>query len=129
MLRAVLNAAFSPRPDLALDFVNTLAWRGSTQIESLNSFSDLLTWCESSGTLPKDALAELRRWSLRHLESAGVLFRDAIELREMLARIFLPFTSNSMPAESDMDLLNLALAEGPPRERIAAEGEGYAWRI
>jgi predicted RNA-binding Zn ribbon-like protein len=129
MSRTVLNAVLSPRPDLALDFVNTLAWRGSLQTESLNSFSDLLTWCESSGALPKDALAELKRWSERHAESAVALFRDAIELREMLARVFLRFTSDTMPAESDMRALNHALADAPARQRVAAEGEGYAWRI
>jgi predicted RNA-binding Zn ribbon-like protein len=129
MPRTVLNAALSPRLDLALEFVNTLAYRGSTRSESLKSFSDLLAWCESSGALPKEARAELHRWSERHPENAGAVFRDAIELREMLARIFLRFTSETMPAESDMRALNLALAEAPARQHVAAEGESYAWRI
>jgi predicted RNA-binding Zn ribbon-like protein len=129
MPRTALNANLSARPDLALDFVNTLGWRGSARSESLNSFSDLLTWCETSGAMPKDALAELKRWSQRHPESTGTLFRDSIELREMLARIFLRFTSDTAPAESDMNALNLALADAPARQRVAPEGEGYGWRI
>ncbi len=129
MPRSALSVNLLPRLDLALDFVNTLAYRGSTQSESLNSFFDLLGWCATSGALPKESVAELRCWSRRNAENASALFRDAIELREALARIFLRFTSDTMPAESDMRALNLALAETPQRTRVAAEGEGYAWRI
>lgn len=129
MPRTVLNATLSPRPDLALDFVNTLAYRGSTKAESLNSISDLLGWCVTSGALPKETAEELRRWSGRHPEDAGALFRDAIDFREMLARIFLRFTSETAPTESDMRALNVVLAEAPRRDHVAPEGEGYGWLI
>ncbi len=129
MSRAVLNATLLPRFDLALDFVNTVAYRGSTQAESLNSISDLLGWCAASGALAKETADELKQWSMRHPESAAALFSEAIELREMLARIFLRFTSDTVPAESDMRALNLALAEAPPRQRVSAESAGYGWRI
>jgi predicted RNA-binding Zn ribbon-like protein len=129
MPRSVLSATLSPRFDLALDFVNTLAYRGSTRSESLNSISDLLGWCATSGALPKETADDLKQWSMRHYKNAGSLFSDAIELREMLARIFLRFTSDRAPADSDMCALNVALAEAPARERVAAEGDGYGWRI
>jgi predicted RNA-binding Zn ribbon-like protein len=129
MPRTVLNATLSTRLDLALEFVNTLAYRGSTKSESLNSISDLLGWCATSGALPRLTVDELQRWVERHAENAGALFREAVELREMLARIFLRFTSETVPVDSDMRALNAALAEAPRRDRIAAEGDGYGWHI
>ncbi|HUA32288.1 MAG TPA: ABATE domain-containing protein [Candidatus Binataceae bacterium] len=129
MTRSSARSIVVPRPDLCLNFANTLFWRGSTKTESLHQFSDLLEWCRSSGAMPPEMLDELARWASKHPGGAAELFRDAIELRETIYRVFLSLGSGTAPAPTDLHALNDALADAPPRSSVAAEADSFGWRI
>src|SRR5438128_12507308 len=75
------------RHDLCVEFVNTLAWRGSTPAESLHNFADVRAWLSSTNALPPAAVADLRRWSDKHPTHAAAVFDHMIEIREVLHRM------------------------------------------
>jgi predicted RNA-binding Zn ribbon-like protein len=79
--RALRNLVVVPRRDLGLEFVNTVAWRGSTPAESLHSVTDVLAWLVSTRTLPAPPLAGLRKWLGAHPKEAAAVFSEVIEVR------------------------------------------------
>jgi predicted RNA-binding Zn ribbon-like protein len=118
-----------PHRDLSLDFVNTLAWRGSARQESLQSLSDLLKWLVSVGTIRVPAAAGLQQWLEAHPAVAASLFADAIALRETLHRLLSSIATGSRPPAEDLQHLNRALAEAPPRTILDHGEAGFGWHI
>lgn len=102
--------------ELAIRFVNTLAWRkAEIPEERLPDPSALLDWLESAGLSKSEANARLRlRWRKRNLEGEAV-YREAIQLREALCRLFLARGLASLPSPRDLRSLNRMLAAGTPR--------------
>src|SRR5271156_2503007 len=83
-LRNVRNQIVVPRRDLAIDFANTVAYRGSTPNDSLHNLDDLFTWLASAKALPEGIIANLPRLiAAAHLDDVQ-LFNDAINLRETI---------------------------------------------
>ncbi|HVN28351.1 MAG TPA: ABATE domain-containing protein [Candidatus Binataceae bacterium] len=130
MTRTAARSIVVPRPDLCLDFANTLYYRGSpTKTETLHQFSDLLEWCRTSGALPPDALDKLAMWAAKNPDASAELFRDAIQLRETIYRVFLSRGSGSHPAPADLKSLNDALAAAPARTTVASSADSFGWRL
>lgn len=117
------------KADLALEFANTRYWRGrETQSETLNSPDDLLKWC-ADAKIPAPAVERLRTWWQQHPHKAEHAFGEALELREALYRIFRTIAEEGEPASADLDVLNRALSEAPPRAHLVRADGGYAWRL
>jgi predicted RNA-binding Zn ribbon-like protein len=129
MPRSSHYAILSLRPDLCLEFVNTLAWRGSLRSESLHQFSDLLEWCGSSGALPRNALEEVRKWSAKNPADAAAVLQAAIDIRELIYRLFIDLTSEKPLDGADLRALNSALAQAPARTSVAANAHAFGWSI
>lgn len=108
------------REDLAIDFANTLCWRGSeAPSEGLADLAALGAWLSRAG-LPPEMLAA----------AAGggeALFAEAIGLREAIYRIFSDIAEGRPAAAADLAALNRALAEAPARARLVPDVSGYAW--
>jgi predicted RNA-binding Zn ribbon-like protein len=106
------------RPDLCLEFVNTRYWRGQdAPTETLNAPEDLAAW-----TLANEGLKPARPPARRE-------FERAIELRELVHRLFDAHAQAKTPAPRDVESLNAALAEAPARTTLRRERGGYAWDI
>ncbi|MGH7907631.1 MAG: CGNR zinc finger domain-containing protein [Candidatus Binataceae bacterium] len=118
----------APRLDLCLDFANTLAWRGSTPIESLRGLPDVLEWCVESGALPKSIADELRKWMRSHPNLAAEIFSETIAIREALYRIF-HSAGSGVSSDGDLRLLNEALRRAPMRGIVERTARGFGWRI
>ena len=118
-----------PRRDLSVDFVNMLAWRGSTRQESLSNLSDLLKWLVSVGTIGVSAATRLQKWLEARPALAASVFADAIALRETLHRLLGSIATGSSPPAEDLDHFNGALAEAPPRAILDQAESGFGWRI
>ena len=115
---------------LCLDFANTLAYRGSTPVEELQTFDELVAWCVCAGVLETEEAALRRVWGAAHQKLAATIFDEAIALREALYRIFAP--AGASEADEDLKLLNHALRATPARdmiERDVGDGGGFGWRI
>lgn len=67
---------------LALDFANTVAWRGTARkVDRIATWSQLLAWCESAGTLTqKMARTFIERPASSAIVAEASRLRDAIHL-------------------------------------------------
>lgn len=120
----------APRPDLCLDFANTLSWRGSEpSAESLNHIDDLIGWCVNSGAAGARQAEAVRTWATKNPLRADALLAEAIELRELIFRIFRPLGAGGSPASADLARLNDWLKEAPARVVIDHASAGLGWRI
>ena len=118
-----------PRRDLALEFVNTLAWRGSSPTESLHDFGDVISWLAANKALQTSASDHLHKWFAAHPARAADISREAIELRETIHRLLKSAASSSVPAREDLRDLNLALGDAAPRvslERTEGVSDGVS---
>jgi predicted RNA-binding Zn ribbon-like protein len=127
--RAWRDLVIAPRRDLGVEFANTVAWRGSKPIESLQRFDDLIDWLAANQALPPRAAAELRKWSEAHAAGAVAVFCEAIELRETLYRLLRSVALAADPADEDLLRLSAALSEAAPRNNLGRVGGIFVWRI
>lgn len=107
------------RADLCLDFVNTRYWRGQAEpTETLNTPEDFAGWLAGLGG-PRPARPPARRE-----------FERALELREMLHRLFDAEAQDKVPGARDLEALNQALAVAPARTALRRErGGAYGWDV
>ncbi len=125
----ISGSIVAPRRDLCLEFVNTLAWRGSAREESLHGFTDLARWCAANGMLAGDGADRAARWAEKNADEARVVFGESIALREALYRIFFAAAEHRPPGDGDIGLVNRALAGAPARRILAHRDRGFGWRI
>jgi predicted RNA-binding Zn ribbon-like protein len=119
-----------PPDDLALSFANTRYWRGSeSPTEELNGFADVLAWCGRHCGLSPALLRLVQDRAGPHPRRAEHWFLAAIEMREVLARIFTAVAEGRTPTEDDLGSLEEALLSVPPRSGIVRRGESYAWAL
>lgn len=115
----------APADDLCLGFANTKCWRGSTPpVEELNGVDDLLVWAGGSGGVDRGTLARFRA-----SRRAGAALSAAIELRELLFRVFEAVASGGVPAEADLGALNAALSAAPARTRLERRDGRHVWLL
>jgi predicted RNA-binding Zn ribbon-like protein len=107
------------RPDLCLEFVNTCYWRGQPEpTETLKAPEDLAAWAAANGCARPPRPPARRE------------FERAIELREMLHRLFDAEAQDKAPAAHDLEAFNQALAQTPARTTLRRErGGGYLWDV
>ena len=106
------------RPDLCLEFANTRYWRGQeAPTETLNAPEDLAAWTTANEGL-KLAKPPARRE-----------FDRAIEVRELIHRLFDAHAQAKAPAARDVEALNEALSEAPARTTLKRERGSYAWDV
>jgi predicted RNA-binding Zn ribbon-like protein len=120
----------APREAACLDYANTRMYRGSAvPVEQLSASTDLLDWIARTGALSDDAMAALRGWAAAYPDQAATLFTASVALRELVYRVFSAVASGAPVAEDDLAGLNQALAEAPPRARLARLAGTYTWRV
>jgi len=117
------------RVEMCVDFANTLAYRGSSPIESLHTFADLLKWCGDADVIPPRLVYQLRGWSEKHPKRAADVFSEAIALREMIYRVFHAVASGANPDDVDLELLNRALRDAPLRIAVQRSAERFGWQV
>jgi predicted RNA-binding Zn ribbon-like protein len=93
----------------ALDFVNTLDYRGTPEkrTELLGSYEDLLAFSEQAGILT-NIEAKLLRKSADSAHHQKVL-RDAITLRETFGRVCYSIAQRKTPLAADIEGLNAVI--------------------
>lgn len=93
---------------LCMDFMNTVSWRESAEKrrEWFTSYSKLVDWCIHAGVLTgQQAEALLEKAEEKPSEAEEVL-KMAIELREVMNRIFKSIAKETSPHSSDLELFN-----------------------
>ena len=118
--------------ELALRFVNTLAWRNAaTPEERLPDAESLVEWLVNSEIISPQTAGRLRKKGTRQKVEAGTVHRQALGLREALARLFMARTRSLTPSPEDLHVLNRILAESKPRIAALQEeaASGPTWRL
>jgi predicted RNA-binding Zn ribbon-like protein len=118
-----------PAEDLCLAFANTRYWRGRAEpMETFNGFGDVLAWLErNSGSAPALLSRVRARAAERPATAAQAAAAEAIALREAIYRLFTAVATDHAVAPSDLEQLNNALAEVPPRARLIRGSKGFGW--
>lgn len=113
---------------LCLDYANTVDWHAGAQPhEWLTSYEDLLSWSRLVGLLHNDEVARLQQLAKQRPAEQAEVYRRAIELREVLYRIFSAVAAGRAPAEADLDLFNMALQQALVHLRVVPASQGFKW--
>ncbi len=113
---------------LALDYVNTIGWRGTgRQTDRIASYGDLVAWGERARIVSSRTAASLRRRKRRFPGGAMDALSRAHRSRETLHRIFLAVAAGEPPGRRDIAAVNRDLASSAPRRRLIRTGKGFAW--
>jgi predicted RNA-binding Zn ribbon-like protein len=124
-----LNLFVVPRRDLAIEFANTLAWRGSIPAESLHTAGDVVAWLCSNKAVQTGAIDNLTKWLDAHPAHATTFLNEAIEIRESIYRLLHSVASSSVLARDDLHRLNNSLSEASPRVHLERTDGVFGWRI
>lgn len=128
--RRSVGLVAGPHLALCLEFANTLAGRGAAvPVERVHNFDDLIDWCVGARLLSEEVATQRRSWSSKALEPAAAVFADAIVLREAIYRIFGHLAVGAEAEGEDLNRLNHALMEAPPRGAVAHGSSGFGWHI
>lgn len=117
----------------ALDFVNTLDWRGRAAAEggaeeTLVSYAALLAWCRRAGILGAATASELERLAARSPTRAEAVRGEAIALREAVFRLADAARQGRTAPKADLAILNRCLLEYPEGRALAPSQGRLVWR-
>jgi predicted RNA-binding Zn ribbon-like protein len=115
---------------LCLDFANTLYGHEAPIHEYLFDYPDLVLWSRHVEILtPQQAGTLLSRWEQVPVESEAV-FRQAIQLRESIYRIFASLARDELPQENDIARLHHHWVESQVQSKLIRTEDGFAmgWR-
>jgi len=113
---------------LSLDFTNTVSTRlESHQIEYLTGYSELVDWSRHAGVLSLDQARRLKRSAAHHSSKAVAVLHGAIEIREVLFRIFSTLAQGKVPRDDDLHGLNAALRDTMGRLQVQRVKDQFQW--
>jgi predicted RNA-binding Zn ribbon-like protein len=111
---------------LCLDFTNTLYGHTESIHEYLFDYRDLVLWSQHVSILnPVEAGALLSKWEQVPVETKAV-FRQAIQLREIIYRVFASLAHNGSPQETDLNQLHQAWLESQIHSKLVRTEDGFA---
>ncbi len=113
---------------LCLNFVNTLHCYGCADLgEYLNTYHDLIAWSRHAGTITEDEAETLFHKAAEHPAEAKSAHGRAIELREVIYRIFTIALEGKSHAQEDLAVFNDYLAGAMRRSQIVKTEHGFHW--
>ena len=111
--------------ELCLDFANTLYGHMDVIHEYLFDYRDLVLWSRHTGILSSQkAGVLLLKWEQALAESEAV-FRQAIQLREMIYRVFASLAHDESPRENDLVELHRAWLKNQAHSRLVQTESGF----
>jgi predicted RNA-binding Zn ribbon-like protein len=114
--------------NLVLDFANTAEFHASDQPdEKLNSYADLVSWAETAGIISPQAGRALLTTSKDNPKIAEKSLQSALELREIIYRIFSELAGGKPPDQRDLAEFNNFLSKSLKHARIQEDEEIYTW--
>lgn len=117
----------------ALDFVNTLDWRGRAAAEggpeeTLVSYAALLAWCRRAGIVGVATASELERLAASTPARAETVRNEAIALREAVFHLADATRQGRTAPKADLAILNRCLLEYPEGRALAPSQGRLVWR-
>jgi len=109
-----------------LDFTNTVNMRGSDRFrDCLESYGDFLNWAVHAGILTPALARDLNTRAGRDPDGAAGALRKAIELREVIFRIFSAMAADRATSDEDLRLYNRHFSDAMSRASISRESGRY----
>lgn len=110
---------------LCLDFANTLYGHNETVHEYLFDYRDLVLWSRLAGIIsPDQVFTFLDKWKQSPEESETV-FRQGIQLRETIYRIFASLANNRVPDEKDLFGFQSTWLDHQAHSRLKRKDPGF----
>lgn len=111
---------------LCLDFANTLYGHADAIHEYLFDYRDLVLWSRHVGILSSQkAEMLLSKGEQAPVESEAV-FRQAIQLRETIFRVFVALAHDETPDENDLAQLHRVWLENETHSKLTQSDAGFA---
>jgi predicted RNA-binding Zn ribbon-like protein len=116
------------------DFTNTVNGRMHTPneladgySELLGSYHDLVAWSRQAGIVTDTEEYKLLKEAARHPVKADMVLQRAIEVREVIFRIFYSIMHDSVPDATDISLLNSELAQAMSKACVVGKDGSFVW--
>lgn len=108
--------------DLALDLVNTVAWRRDPgrRVDRLADVPALRAWARFVGLVDEEYEARLERSAARDPRAADAALARIHGLREMLHAVALPLARGAQPAAADVQAIHTELLEALARADVGS---------
>ena len=115
--------------ELAIRFVNTVAWRLRAESEErLRSPEALLAWLEQNGILSSSETRRLaQRWKQRPRDAAAA-YEGAVRLRDAIYELFIAQIRKRAPSSSALELFSEFLWYEPSMLRLDWQNQRLTWR-
>jgi predicted RNA-binding Zn ribbon-like protein len=115
---------------LCFDFINTVDWRNSNtrKKEMLGDFSALISWSKQMDILEDKTAQILFKNALKQPNKAKQVYEKAIELRELLYRIFSSIATTGQTSSHDLSIFNKYLADSMGKSCcLTPSDNGFVW--
>jgi predicted RNA-binding Zn ribbon-like protein len=112
---------------LCLDFVNTVENRLGNPLDLLKTYHDLLLWGQKAQLLTDRQELFLHEKARTHADKAVSVLHWAIEVRELLYRIFRAINDSMKPDEADMAAFNTELARAMSHACLVSKNKEFIW--
>ena len=113
---------------LCLDFANTLEDRAENYPqELLVNFNDLVSWSQQAQVLTEKETQQLLEKAAKHPSEATRVLKRAVEVREVIFRIFKAVAEDEVPEDKDLLKLGTMVAEAQKHARIVPSMNGFRW--
>ena len=111
----------------ALDFANTVSWRGQARaVEYLRSYDALLAWSRAAGLLSQGEARRLRRASAHDKRRTAAALRRALTLRETIFVVGSTLARDSLPSRAVVARVHAARLAALAHARLVPTARG-AW--
>ncbi len=112
--------------ELCLDFANTLYGHADAPVhEYLFDYRDLVLWSRHVGIVTDKEARELIRESERNTKNAKAIFCRAIELRELIYRIYVDLAKGHSPKAGDLSALHEAWLDSLAHSSLFKTSTGF----
>lgn len=113
---------------LALDFVNTVDWRlGPQPHDLLSDYEVLAHWGHRLGVVSGDELARIVADAPGHPRKSRDALARAVDLRELLYRVFAATAEAKTPGRRDLQALNEAFADAVAHATFGPGEARFGW--
>jgi predicted RNA-binding Zn ribbon-like protein len=113
---------------LCLDFANTVEWHASDHPDDkLDGYAGLIAWAETAEVLSADRAQALREMAAQQPRETQAAFERAIELREIIYRLFAAYAGQGAFTAEDLAAFNGALSVAMSRAQVVPAAGGFKW--
>ncbi|MGZ3611168.1 MAG: CGNR zinc finger domain-containing protein [Ktedonobacteraceae bacterium] len=113
---------------LCLDFANTVEDRTDMHPqELLVSFEDLISWSRQAQVVTEQEARQLLEKAAQHPSEATRVLQRAVEVREVMYRIFKAVAEEESPSSSDLVALSILTAEAQKHAQLVPVEDGFRW--